>query len=75
MIKTVIDLILNSKAPSNNPIITGSVTVPTITDMSSNSENTTSTKCVQNVISNSVGSAPVALDTLTKLADALDKFC
>ena len=69
--KTVIDPILNSKAPLSNPVFIGSVTVPTILDTTSNDNNAASTKFVQNVVSNLVGSAPIALDTLKELSDAL----
>jgi hypothetical protein len=69
--KTVIDPILNSKAPLNNPVFIGSVTVPTIIDTNSNDNNAASTQFVQNVVSNLIGTAPGALNTLKDLSDAL----
>jgi hypothetical protein len=61
---------LNLKAPLASPALTGTPTAPT-TATSDDSTKIATTAYVKNVVSDLIGGAPAALDTLNELAQAL----
>lgn len=68
-VKTVMDVV-NTKAPSNSPVLTGVPTAPTPAPEVNNNQIAT-TQFVHQIISALIGDAPDALNTLKELSDAL----
>lgn len=68
-VKTVMDVV-NTKAPSSSPILTGVPTAPTPAPEVNNNQIAT-TQFVHQIISALIGDAPDALNTLKELSDAL----
>lgn len=68
-VKTVMDVV-NTKAPSSSPVLTGVPTAPTPAPEVNNNQIAT-TQFVHQIISALIGDAPDALNTLKELSDAL----
>lgn len=68
-VKTVMDVV-NTKASSNSPVLTGVPTAPTPAPEVNNNQIAT-TQFVHQIISALIGDAPDALNTLKELSDAL----
>ena len=70
--KNETDNLLNQKATINNPSFTGSVTIPSIDDLTKNDNSVATTAFVQSNVNSVKGNVPTDLNTLEKIGNTIN---